>query len=180
MLAENLSSFQKLFSTGAHTELRAQLNRTRRVVMVSGNLAANARTDVSGVSARVYKGGVCGFSSAAALDADSIRSVLVAATGNAMFMDEHAGRGKPLFPALAAAECLTAREYSDPAQRVYLDSARELDAYIAAKYPGLAGRTLVAYSDCMEKQLVTSDGCVADSAAPRCKYFFFRLSARIG
>ncbi len=176
MLAENLSAYKRLFSAGAHTELRAQLNRTRRVVMVAGSLAANDRSDVSGVSARVYKGGVCGFSSAAALDADSIRSVLDAATQNALFMDAHAGRGKPLFPALPATENLTAREYSDPVQRLYIDAVRELDGYISAKYPELAGRTLVAYSDRVDKQLVTSDGCSALSASPR-SYIYVILTA---
>ena len=176
MLAENLSAYKSLFSADAHTELRAQLNRTRRVIMVSGNLAANERADVSGVSARVYKGGVCGFSSAAAADGDSVRSVLDAATRNAIFMDSRAGRGKPLFAPLPAEDIVRAPEYSDPAQKLYIDAARELDCYIAEKYPGLAGRTVMAYSDCMEKQLVTSDGCSSVSAAPR-SYIYIGLTA---
>ena len=59
----NAGSFS--FEPAAHTEVRGQLNRSRRVTLLSGNIIGNARSDVSGVSARVWKNGVCGFSSMA-------------------------------------------------------------------------------------------------------------------
>ena len=176
MLVENLSSFRNEFSPGAHTELRAQLNRSRRVAMVSGSLAVNSRSDVSGVSARVYRGGTYGFSSAAALDGDSVRAVLSAATQNALFMDRHIARGMPPLPSVPAIEHSAPYELADPPQKVYLDAVRELDSYISEKYPELAGRTVMAYSDWVEKQLCTSDGCAAFSSVPR-SYIYIGLTA---
>ena len=58
MIKDLITAAKYRFISGAHTELRAQNNRNRRVTMVSGNLVANTRNDHSGVSARVYKNGV--------------------------------------------------------------------------------------------------------------------------
>ena len=58
MLQDILTDKKNLFADGAHTELRGQNNRTRRAVMLNGALMGNVRSDVSGVSARVYEGGV--------------------------------------------------------------------------------------------------------------------------
>ena len=65
MLNDVLSRLKRQLDPSVHTELRAQLNRNRRVTLLSGSVVGNARTDLSGVSARVYRGGVCGFSSMA-------------------------------------------------------------------------------------------------------------------
>ena len=55
MLQDILTARKGQFDPGVHTELRGQLNRQRRVVLLSGNVVANARADVSGVSARVWR-----------------------------------------------------------------------------------------------------------------------------
>ena len=68
------------FADGIHTELRQQQNKSRSVGIISGNLTSNSRSEVSGVSARVYKDGVYGFSSMAEISDDAARSVLGAAT----------------------------------------------------------------------------------------------------
>ena len=75
-----------IFTPDANTELRKQFSRSRGVTLVNGNLTSNARTDVSGVSARVYKNGTYGFSSMAEVSDDAVRAVLNAATENAEFM----------------------------------------------------------------------------------------------
>ena len=61
MLNDILADKKRLFPAGCHTELRAQINRSRSVGILSGNLTGNSRVEVSGVSARVYKNGVWGF-----------------------------------------------------------------------------------------------------------------------
>ena len=94
MLQDILSSQKALFESGAHTELRGQNSRNRRVVLLNGDVVGNVRSDVSGVSARVYRGGVYGFSSMAEYSPKAARTVLKAATENADFMDRHAGIGK--------------------------------------------------------------------------------------
>ena len=95
MLQEIMAGQKAAFSASAHTELRGQLNRSRRVSMLAGSIVSNSRTDVSGVSARVYKNGTYGFSSMAEYSDEAARTVLKAASENAAFMDRHAGRGLP-------------------------------------------------------------------------------------
>ena len=65
MLKDCVTNIKNDFDSGVHTEVRCQENKTRSVSIISGNLTGNARSEVSGVSARVYKNGVYGFSSMA-------------------------------------------------------------------------------------------------------------------
>ena len=75
MLDDILSVRKSAFDSGSHTELRGQLNRSRRVTLLSGNVVGNARSDVSGVSARVYKNGTYGFSSMADYTPEAVQKV---------------------------------------------------------------------------------------------------------
>ena len=79
MLQDILTKQKRFFDPAVHTELRGQLNRQRRVILLSGNVVANSRSDVSGVSARVWRGGTCGFSSMAEYSEEAARKVLQAA-----------------------------------------------------------------------------------------------------
>ena len=176
MLQDILSPQKALFESGAHTELRGQNSRNRRVVLLNGDVIGNVRSDVSGVSARVYRGGVYGFSSMAEYSPEAARTVLKAATENADFMDRHAGVGKPALPVLPAGSRMTDTAINDAPQKVYVDIAREADAYIAQKYPNLASRRVVAMEDSMEKLLITSDGMDSHFIAPR-SYIYVILDA---
>ena len=176
MLQDILSEQKKLFLPGTHTELRGQLSRNRRVILLSGNLVGNARSDVSGVSARVYKGGVYGFSSMAEYSAEAAEKVLRAASDNADFMDHHAPAGKPALPVLDGGRYQREDDIHDPAQKLYIDFSKEIDAYIAKKYPDLAARRVIAMEDSMEKLLVTSDGMDSHAIYPR-SYIYVFLSA---
>ena len=167
MLSDILSDLKPSFGAGAHTELRGQLNRSRSVAMVSGNLVQNARTDISGVSARVYRKGACGFSSMAEYSPEAARMVLSAADENAAFMETHAGADKPALPALAGGRCFVTEGINDPAQKIYVDFLKELDAYVEKNCPGLLSRQLIAMEDSMEKLLVTPDGTDAHTILPR-------------
>ena len=100
MLNDVLSARKSMFDSGAHTELRGQLNRSRRVVLLSGNVVQNSRSDISGISARVYRNGTYGFSSMAEYTPEAAEKVLRAASENAAFMDTHVNLGKPALPAL--------------------------------------------------------------------------------
>ena len=77
MLNDILSARKSAFDSGSHTELRGQLNRSRRVTLLSGNVVGNARSDISGVSARVYKNGTYGFSSMADYTPEAVQKVLL-------------------------------------------------------------------------------------------------------
>ena len=176
MLNDVLTARKPLFDSRAHTELRGQLNRSRRVVLLGGNVVQNSRSDISGISARVYRNGTYGFSSMAEYSPEAAEKVLLAASENAAFMDSHAGRGKPALPGLARDRYQVSADIHDPAQKVYIDFSKALDAYIAEKYPVLLSRTIVATEDSMEKLLVTSDGMDSHTILPRSYCYVFMTS----
>jgi TldD protein len=150
-----------------HTELRAQVNTNRAVTLVRGNLVTNSRSEQSGVSARMYKNGVYGFASSAEYNEESIRAVLKAAEENALFMGSRVKKNKGPLPKVASGGIKLNRDVKNPDQKVYIDFARELDSYIAGKYPKLASRVVNIRSDSMEKLLVVSDGHNSHSLMPR-------------
>ncbi len=176
MLKDTLTGLKSGFVPGAHTELRAQLTRTRNVTMIGGDVTVNRRQDISGVGARVYRNGTYGFASIAGLTEEAAERVLKAASENAVFMDTHAGTGKPQLPPLPYEKIETAGEIENADQKVYIDYLRELDAYIAAHYPHLTSRMLSAREDSMEKLLRTSDGADAHTLIPR-SYVYVILTA---
>ena len=167
MLQDFVSSKRGSFAPGVHTELRAQRSTNRRVVLYSGNLVQNVRSESSGVCARVWKNGVCGLSSMADLSDEAVSGVLKAATDNAVFLDAHAGRNVPMFPAIPFGQAPDPTERPDTPQTVYLDVVRQLDDYISKKYPNLASRAVIGMADSMEKVLSASDGWLSHSVAPR-------------
>lgn len=167
MLEDHISSKKSLFATGVHTELRTQESRNRSIALIQGNLTGNQRTEISGTSARVYQNGVYGFSSMAECSGQAAETVLKAATENARFMDRHVGRGKGSLPALPQGSIPAGREIQDTEQKRYIEFAKELDAYITAKYPKLSSRSVIASEDSMEKIICTSDGYDGHICAPR-------------
>ena len=173
MLEDHISSKKSLFSTGVHTELREQNSRSRRVSLIQGNPTGNMRTEQSGICARVYQNGVYGFSSIAECSGQAAETVLKAATENALFMDRHVGRGKGPLPVISGGALPAGSEIADADQKRYIDFARELDAYIVEKYPGLSSRSVIAMEDSMEKIICTSDGYDGHICAPRSYIYVF-------
>lgn len=173
MLEDHVSSKKSLFSTGVHTELREQKSRSRQVSLVQGNLTGNARMESSGTSARVYQNGVYGFSSMAECSGDAAETVLKAATENALFMDRHAGKGKPPLPVIPCGGIPLSKTIQNAEQKRYVEFVKELDAYITSKYPKLSSRSVVAMEDSMEKIICTSDGYDGHICAPRSYIYVF-------
>lgn len=176
MLKDILTPKKVIFAPTSHTELRGQNSRSRGVTLVCGNLVNNARQDISGVSARVYKNGTYGFSSMAEYSSEAAESVLRAATENADFMSLHVNRGKPSLPVVAGGNYILENDIIDAEQKVYIDFAREIDNYIAKKYPNLKSRTIGAREDSMEKLLRVSDGCDAHTRLQRSYVYVFLTS----
>ena len=177
MLQDILTARKALFATGAHTELRGQNSRNRRAVLLKGDVVGNTRSDVSGISARVYRGGVYGFSSMAEYSAEAAEMVLKAATENAAFMDSHAPAGKPGLLPMPMKKLPAQADIHDSEQKLYVDFAREVDAYIVKHFPELTSRTLVAMEDSMEKLIVVSDGMDGHIIAPR-SYLYVVMTAQ--
>ena len=173
MLNDILTPQKALFPADAHTELRGQLNRTRRVVLLAGNLVQNARSDVSGVCARVYKNGVYGFSSMAEYSPEAARAVLSAAAENAAFMDRRVHKNAGILPSLQAAPIVPERDIEDAPQSLYIDFARALDNRLSQRYKNLVSRRVVVYEDSMEKLLRVSQGADMHIIAPRSYCYVF-------
>lgn len=176
MLNDMISGNKKYFAAGVNTELRAQKNLNRAVQLVNGNLVGNVRNENLGVSARVYSNGVYGFSSTAEYSEDAVKAVLKAASENADFMAKHAGKNKGMLPSLSSTTSLTAYDLNDIEQKVYIEFAKEVDNYIASKYPTLLSRVVVISADSMEKVLAVSDGADSHSLLPR-SYMYVMLTA---
>ena len=177
LLTDIISKHKDAFAPGAATELRAQRNLSRRVVLRAGSITQNQRTDTKGIGARVYRDGVYGFASAADMSDDAVRAVLRSATDNAAFLARHAGRGTGELPAIAQGNRPADPDFADLPQKAYIDCLQALDSYIQQKYPNLDSRTLVSSADSMEKLLLTSDGYTSHTLAPR-SYIYVMLTAK--
>ncbi len=181
MLEDLLAKKISLFEDGVHTELRAQENRNRRVALLQGNMMGNNRSEVSGVCARAYKNGVYGFSSSAEYSEEKIEAVLRAATENTLFMSERVQRGKGKLPAIAPEFIKPVKPIVDTEQKRIIEICKDVDSYIAKKYPGLASRFVSCSEDSIEKILYTSDGCNGHITLPRSFiYLNFTVEAKDG
>ena len=70
-----------------YTELRVQENRVARISLTNGDVTGNVSSAQSGVSARVFKDGNWGFSSAPEFNEDSVGRVVKSSTENVRFMN---------------------------------------------------------------------------------------------
>jgi TldD protein len=151
-----------------YTELRAQVNTTQRVTLLTGNMTSNDQNTTGGVCARVYKGGTFGFASAAAYNAESVKNVLTAATDNAIFMDTHVKKGLAPLPSAAGQRIGLKTTPHDPVnQALLIDFAKAMDALIVKECKNLSSRTVVANCLDIEKLLVVSDGADTHFFQPR-------------
>lgn len=164
-----------------YTELRAQVNTNYGISIVSGNLVGNSRATSSGVSARVYKNGVYGFSSMGDYSEESAKNVLRAAKENALFLDGKVKKGKPGLFETPIADFTEKHDFVDVPQKTLLDYARETDDYIQNKYPELASRSVMIRCDSIERLLHVSTGSFAHTISPRaCLYVSMTAEATDG
>ena len=157
-----------------YTELRAQVNSTRQVSMLAGNMVSNTQSSSGGVSARIYRGGTFGFAAGADYSEQGVKNVLEAASENAVFMDAHVGKNLPMLPTAPAGDYnpLTHPE-NNVKQTELIDFSKTLDSLIANKYVNLISRRLVANCLDIEKLLVVSDGANSHSYQPRSLVYVF-------
>ena len=176
MLQDYLQAYVNKYGFSGYTELRAQQNRNRGVMMLNGSLTANNSGTSRGLSARVVKGGAYGFASGTGYsdDIEAIARVVQTATSNAAFLDNHVQRGKPDFPANAPFTRKDGLEHDVLVEQSYLlGIVDELDSYIAERFPKLLSRRIFARVLDMEKLLYTSDGVVSHSYVPRSNVYVF-------
>ena len=176
MLNDILKTKKSLFSDGVQTVLRGQENRNRRVVFLQGNLVGNVRSETRGVSARVCRHGVYGFSSMAEYSRQAADAVLKAATENAVFLDNHAPKGLPDQVSNGTGIVPLHKGIVDFEQKRIIELCKSLDDYIVKTYPDLVSRTVVYTEDSQDKILYTSDAYDGHITNPRC-YIYVMMTA---
>ena len=164
MIIRNLGQYSPLLAQ--YTELRSQENRVLTIAYLKGNLVQNVKNSTSGISARVYRNGCWGFASAPEIS--EVRAVIQEATNNAIFLDarEHKGQ-EPFVPSSPYAEQSFGTTKQRLTQSQIMDFIKELDSYIAQKYPNLNSRSIRLSCLDMEKTLITSDGASLYSLLPQ-------------
>ena len=167
MIIRNLGQYSPLLAQ--YTELRSQENRVLTIAYLKGNLVQNVKNSTSGISARVYRNGCWGFASAPEIS--EVRAVIQEATNNAIFLDarEHKGQ-EPFVPSSPYAEQSFGTTKQRLTQSQIMDFIKELDSYIAQKYPNLNSRSIRLSCLDMEKTLITSDGASLYSLLPRSNF----------
>lgn len=171
MLADNIKELKKEFAAGMTTELRAHMNRTRSVSLSDGDIAGNVRSSSTGVSARVGKNGLFGFSSMGENSLEAGRAVLKAATSNAAFMNKNIVGKKAEMADIPKGTEELHHEIVETEQKYLIDYAKDLDSYIAKTCKNIKSRTVMCGEDSREKVLYTSDGYDAHTAIPRSKVY---------
>ncbi|MCR5331294.1 MAG: TldD/PmbA family protein [Lachnospiraceae bacterium] len=176
MLQDIIRSKTGLFADGVQTVLRGHENRTRRVVLLKGNLVQNARSEGRGINARVNNNGTFGFASIAEYTPEAAEKVLKAATENALFLGKHSGRNIALPASTGKGELPLNREIVDIEQKAIIELCQTIDNYVNTKYPDLTSRTIVYYEDSQDRIVYTSDAYSGHLVTPRC-YVYVILDA---
>ena len=161
MLQDIIGTKKGLFADGVQTVLRGHENRQRRVVLLKGNLVQNARSEASGINARVNNRGTFGFASIAEYSPEAAEKVIKAATENALALGRHSGRDVALPASLGTG---------------IIEMCKTVDSYIETKYPDLTSRTVVYYEDSQDRIVYTSDAYNGHLVTPRC-YVYVMMSA---
>ena len=176
MLQDMIGTKRELFADGVQTVLRGHENRTRRVVLLKGNLVQNARSEASGISARVNNRGTFGFASIAEYSPEAAEKVIRAATENALALGRHSGRDVALPASLGTGIIELNRDIVDTDQKTIIEMCKTVDSYIETKYPDLTSRTVVYYEDSQDRIVYTSDAYNGHLVTPRC-YVYVMMSA---
>ena len=176
MLQDIIGAKKDLFADGVQTVLRGQENRTRRVVLLKGNLVQNSRSEGAGINARVNHHGTFGFASIAEYTPEAAEKVIRAATENALALGKHSGRNTALPGSYGMGIIPLNTEIADAEQKELIEMCRTVDQYIAGKYPDLASRTVVYYEDSQDRIVCSSDAYNGHLITPRC-YVYVMMSA---
>ena len=164
-----------MFSTfmsglGSRTELRAQSNLTRSIILSSGNIVTNQRSDESGVFARVWENGVFGACSAPGFEKKSIETALKTAQKNVKILSANKKDFHPL-PQTPQGNMEAKTSFIDPEQKELLDYARALDELIASRYKNLVNRNIRIAVENTETLLNVTDGYNVHRVLPRAHVF---------
>ena len=176
MLQDIIGSKKELFADGLQTVLRGHENRSRRVVLLKGNLVQNSRSEGAGMNARVNNHGTFGFASIAEYTQEAAEKVIRAATKNALSLGKHSGKKLPLPASTGTGFVPINAAIIDTEQKELIEMCRTVDHYIAEKYPDLTSRTVVYTEDSQDRIIYTSDAYNGHLVTPRC-YLYVMMSS---
>lgn len=157
MFEVNLERYQSLFNE--YGELRFQRNTGATINLMNGDVQMNHSGSSAGISVRLGRGGVWGFSSAAESSDKVVRQCFQRAEERFSWLsgkqkrellpyDVEAWQGEYLFKAQKPAMSSSER----------IDFLRELDNYLVTKYPDISMRNLMISSSNVEKKYINSAG----------------------
>ena len=135
MLQDIIGSKRELFADGVQTVLRGHENRSRRVVLLKGNLVQNSRNEAAGISARVNNHGAFGFASIAEYSPEAAEKVIRAATENAMFLGRHSDRNIAFPPSLGTGTVPLNGKIVDTDQKTLIELCKTVDSYVERTIP---------------------------------------------
>ena len=176
MLQDIIAGKTALFADGVQTVLRAQENRSRRVVLLKGNLVQNSRSESRGINARVNLQGTYGFASIAEYTSEAADKVIRSATENARFLARHSGRHLDMPSSPETGFVPLNRTIEDTDQKPLVETCQQVDAYVAEKYPDLVSRTVVYTEDSQDRIVYTSDALNGHLERRRC-YIYVMMTA---
>ena len=171
MLQDIIGAKKELFADGLQTVLRGHRNRSRRVVLLKGNLVQNSRSEGTGINARVNNHGTFGFASIAEYTPEAAEKVIRAATENALFLGKHSGRNTAMPASAGTGTVPLNTAIHDTEQKKLIEMCRTVDNYIAEKYPDLTSRTVVYTEDSQDRIIYTSDAYNGHLVTPRCHVY---------
>lgn len=167
MLDDIIRESTSLFSDGETTVLRGHENRERNASLNNGSLVRNVRSEACGVSALVYRNGVCGFASASDYSKSAADMVIAEARKNASFLWAKSKRELHSFPIYERKIFETKRTINDTAQKEIIAALREVDEYISSRYPDLTARMVSYREDSQDKIIYSSDMSTGHVINPR-------------
>ena len=176
MLQDILGGKTALFSDGVQTVLRGHENRSRRVVLLKGDVVQNSRSESRGINARVNMKGTFGFASIAEYTPEAAEKVIRAAAENAAFLARHSGLDIPLPPSVGRCAVPLNHEIADTEQKLLIEACQTVDRYVAEHCPELTSRTVVYTEDSQDRIVYSSDACSGHLTTPRC-YIYVIMNA---
>lgn len=169
----DLKALRALADSADTAELRVQTTAQRRISLKNGELSLNTRADFKGVSARAADKGFYGFSSSPEVSEAEAKKVLEAAKSQAFFLSSRCAAEKPALPRLDILDYSDKTVWQDSEQAYFYSICRRTDEYILKNCQKLSARSVVAYSDCMDKELIASGGVYSHSVQPRAYIYAF-------
>ncbi len=161
---------KKLLPAGSdYAELKVQENRNMVLMMLNGTVTQNNTSNSAGIMCRTFSGGMWGLASSPLLTDEAMRNVTGKALSNARLLASKVNKSAGSLPCNPAqGEYLFFSTKPKATNQEKSDYLKDLDAYIAGRYPDLASRMVMVQGLEMEKQIISTDGGDLRTMTPRC------------